>query len=244
MAILNDGKVDTLPLSSKSFPLPFVPRTNFPLSTNRYGVGGAVQNDKVPLVCGGYDYSKKKSFSTCYRYNPKTHSWIVSGSMSVAKHHHASSLHPDFGLIMTGGYTNKRVRTVESTTDGRHFSRALPDLPVDVYVHNQVTVDSNTVMIFGGSLSAKNQYSNLALKLNIAEKKWKRMPNLPTGRYSPGCGVVKESGVPKRVIVAGGLPSSGVTDSVEVLELSTLTWSKGKSHMRVNGALKFSISST
>ena len=216
LAILNNGgKVDTLPLSAKAFPLPAVPKGGFPCTHFRYGVGGAVQNGKIPLACGGYDYNAKGPFSTCYRYNPKTHSWVVSGEMSEAKYHHASSLHPELGLIITGGYTNKRVRTVESTNDGKHFSKALPALPVEVHAHGQVTVDTNTVMVFGGC-PPDTCFSNMAFKLNIRQKKWKRLPNLPTGRHAPSCAVVKENGVSRRVIVAGG--NRGGTDRLRQRE--------------------------
>ncbi len=103
-------------------------------------------------------------------------------------------------------------------------------MPVQNYVHCQVTVDVNTIMVFGGCIPG-NCYADVALKLNIADKKWKRLPNLPTGRHGPACGVIREQSVPKRAVVAGGhVKGSGIAriaNVVEVLELSTLKWTRG-----------------
>ncbi len=225
MAVLNNGVVDTLPLSKKSFPLPSVSKS-FPMAL-QHSAGGAVEDGTAPLVCGGRDTSGK-AVDKCFRYSHKTRAWTESGRMQDARLGHAASVHPDLGLVMTGGARtgNKQVGIVETTKDGKHFSRTLPALPVPNFVHCQVTVDSNTIMVFGGCIPGNCAY-NAALKLNIAERKWKKLPNLPTGRHGPGCGLVSERGAPKRVVVAGGRGSGGITDKVEVLDLSTLTWSTG-----------------
>ncbi len=224
-------KVETLALSSKSFPLPTV-SSKFP--TSFVNTGGAVQGGRVPLVCGGHVHKRGKSAS-CYRYSMKGNAWVESGKMSEAKSHLASSIHPELGLVITGGHIhgNRRSSAVESTKDGKHFSRQLPNLPVAVHAHCQVTVDPNTIMVFGGC-TAHGCSSNMALKLNIRERKWKKLPSMPTGRHGPGCGVVSEKGVPKRVIVTGGHVHQRIgkgphriTNRVEILELSTLTWSMG-----------------
>ncbi len=224
LAMLNNRKVDTLPLSSKSFPLPTVTQA-FPAQIDQ-AVGGAVEDGSVPLVCGGYD-SKGTRKSECYKYSHETHIWTLSGRMTEAKSQHAASIHPDLGLIITGGHTGGRVlTTVESTTDGKHFSKSLPAMPIPNYVHCQVTVGSNTIMVFGGCRSGNCQ-ADVALKLNIAEKRWKKLPALPTGRHAPACGVVEERGTPKRVVVSGGWRASKILTTVEVLQLSTLKWSTG-----------------
>ncbi len=229
LAILPNGRVDTLPLSSKSFPLPAVQRS-FPVK-RVHSTGGAIQDGTAPLACGGTD-AKGNRFDSCYKYSPKDRAWTESGWMSVGRSHHASSVHPDLGLVITGGYTSKgRTAAVEFTRDGKHFSKSLPAMPVAMHVHCQVTVDANTIMVFGGC-PEDTCYSDVALKLNIAEKKWKKLPKMPTGRHAPSCGVVKENGVPKRVVVAGGhVPGSGparISNKVEILELSTLTWKTGR----------------
>ncbi len=139
---------------------------------------------------------------------------------------HAASMSPKFGLIITGGYSErKRVKTVESTLDGKHFHHSLPDLPRENENHCQVTVDDRTIMVFGGCLNG-DCYSKTAWKLDTVEKKWTRLPNMPTGRHSTACGVISEGGIPRRIVVAGGW-QRGLLNTVEVLDLSTLTWSTG-----------------
>ncbi len=224
--MLNGHKVDALPLTSKSFPLPTFGR--FPVLRD-LAVGGAVKGGTLPIICGGNWGSTR--YDECFTFNTKTHAWTESGKMSEKKCCQAASVHPTLGLVMTGGNDGKKnLNTVESTTDGKHFSSALPAMPIDNRHHCQVTVDSNTIMVFGGCTS-RACTSQVALKLNIAQKKWKKLPKLPTGRFGPGCGVVKERGVPKRVVVSGGhIPGGGVariTTKVEVLELSTLKWTSG-----------------
>ncbi len=226
MVLVGNSKVDALPLSPKSFPLPAVTRA-FPGKFRYRGVGGAVQDGTVPIICGG-DTGGGKRVDTCYRYSPKARTWTQSGRLSHAKDAMAASLHPEFGLVITGGYNGKIYDTVESTRDGKHFTRSIwPSLPEANHAHCQVTVDPNIIMVFGGC-TPSNCNSDTSLKLNIAEKKWKKLPKLPAGRYGPACGVIKERGVAKRVLVAGGHTKGGITDNVVVLELSTLTWTNGE----------------
>ncbi len=73
-----------------------------------------------------------------------------------------------------------------------------------------------------------NCFSKTALKLDLKTKRWKKLPALPTGRPAVTCGLVSKDGNPKRIVVAGGFsPTWKAIDTVEVLELATLTWSKG-----------------
>ncbi len=55
----------------------------------------------------------------------------------------ASSVHPELGLVMTGGWLNRQtdIRTVEATRDGRNLFK-LPQMPFRLHGHCQVTVDT------------------------------------------------------------------------------------------------------
>ncbi len=121
---------------------------------------------------------------------------------------------------------SRSIATVVSTKDGKRFSRALPDMPAAIQDHCQTTIDASFIMVFGGGASA--------LKLDIRGKKWKRLPNMPRGRHGPVCGVVREKGLPKRAVVAGGWTHvihsrRQPTNQVDILELSTLVWKRGHS---------------
>ena len=225
LAIFNNAVVDTLPLSKDSFPLPVLPK-EFPISWHQ-SRGGAINDGKVPLLCGGQG-PKDLQYDKCFRYSTKTRAWTESGRMSEGKSHHAASVHPEMGLVITGGWLGggRRTATVEATKDGKHFSKDLPSLPEPLSSHCQVTVNANIIMVFGGA-TARASPSDTALKLNVAERKWKKLPRLPTGRHGLSCGLVKEQGVPKKVVVNGGWKGSGL-NKVEVLDLNTLTWNTGE----------------
>ncbi len=95
-------------------------------------------------------------------------------------------------------------------------------MPVETHVHCQATVDSNTVMVFGGCTEGNCQLDT-ALRLGLAKNKWKKLPSLPTGCIGPSCGVVRERGQPRRFIITGGWRRRRILlNTVEILELSNL----------------------
>ena len=147
--------------------------------------------------------------------------------MRQPKYNMAASIHAYFGLVITGGHDyNGYVNTVESTKDGRRFS-ILPPMPTTNTGHCQVTVDLDTIMVFGGANNDHKQFTDVAFKLDVAERKWSVLPKLPTGRQGPACGVIREKDLPKRVVVSGGKVPGGTTNNVEVLDLASLKWTSG-----------------
>ncbi len=71
--------------------------------------------------------------------------------MTVPRHHAAASSHPTLGLIITGGWDGtKYLRSTESTADGSAFISDYEQLPEPSFNPCQVTVDEDTVMLFGG----------------------------------------------------------------------------------------------
>ena len=181
----------------------------------------------LPIVCGGWN-SKGAYYDACFRYDTVSKKWSESGWMSAGgKRHAAASVHPELGLVITGGHTGSKViRAVETTKDGRSFSHNIPDMPTPNHAHCQVTVDKNTIMTFGGCIIGNCNLKNV-YKLDTRTKKWSRLPSLPTGRHAPICEVVRERGVPKRIVVAGGWSAGKYINTVEILDLTTLTWKKG-----------------
>ena len=120
------------------------------------------------------------------------------------------------------------MASAESTRDGKRFSK-LPEMPVAVRSHCQVTVDANTVLVLGRT-TPKNPWDTITLQLDLVQRKWMHLPRMNTGRTHFACGAVKAG---KKVIIAGGhLPH--YTDKVEILDMSTLTWSSGTTYNKVN----------
>ncbi len=223
LALLGGNTVDALPVDKKALPLPNVAGPKKPITFKFGSAGGAVQGETIPLSCGG-DIGKNTYTDKCLTYDPKSKIWSESGQMSEKRCFAKASTHPDLGLVITGGTPSwpRPFAAVETTRDGKHFSKPFPDMPLATRQHCQVTVDANTIMVFGGT-TLKDFWARDTQQLDISKKMWKLLPKMPTGRTDFGCGVVNVAGTPKGVIVAGGHTPAG-TDKVEVLDLLSLTW--------------------
>ncbi len=232
MAVLLNRHINTLPLSAKSFPLPAAP-PGLPVLLH-YNTGGALQGGTVPVVCGGYFRLSRKVYSNkCHIYSSATGKWSESpGRLSERKAYLASSMHPDLGMVITGGYLGgkRTISTVESTTDGVHFSKELPALPVTMNSHCQLTVDANTIMVIAGYRDEDpNPYLDVVLRLDVRAKRWIWLPKMPVARYGSACGVVSERGQPDRVVVTGGWSKHERNENrVDVFRISTQTWEAGR----------------
>ncbi len=185
----------------------------------------------MPLLCGGFDGDFKNPSDQCYKYSSGSKKWKAVGRMSSGRRLHKASVHPELGLIITGGHDGENLlTTVDSTSDGKHFDHSLPDLPVATENHCQVTVDAQTVMVFGGCQQGEGRCpTNSALKLDTKQKKWTSLPNLPKGRFQLICGLVSELGLPRKVVITGGWNRASLS-TVDILDLSTMTWSTGKAY--------------
>ena len=228
---LHSDPADHLALSPDAFPLP--ERTTFYGYGVSYAAVGIVNRGRTGLVCGGGrpSYSSINNiFNKCYAYLPflPNRRWIQTRSkMPTPRIFLGSSVHPDFGLVMTGGWTGKAaLASVLATQTGDAFDHSLPNLPEVKSGHCQVTVDRSTIMVFGGFNDSSPTSS--AFKLDLTQKKWTPLPDVPLARHRVGCGLIRESGLAAKVIVFGGLTKSGSVDNVDILDLVDLRWSKGK----------------
>ncbi len=217
--------VSTLPIDKRAvLPLPSVPGRGKEAFFQR-GAVGAVDGGTAPLSCGGGRGTRDSTTNKCFKYDPKSRAWKLSGLMMVERRNTGYSVHPDLGLVITAGDGNrgKTHASAEATQDGKHF-KALPSLPVKMAHHCQVTLDDNSIVVSGGLASRKN--INTVLLLDIAERKWKPLPGLKTARHGHGCGVLRVAGQPRKLFIAGG-SSTRTENGVEVLDLDTLKWTAG-----------------
>ena len=127
---------------------------------------------------------------------------------------------------MTGGYTGfSSLDTAEVLSDGgwQDFSISLP---VTIYAHCMVFVNSTTVMIIGGIQNGVGDSPN-TFYFNTENEKWVAGPKLLSGRQQHSCGKLqRESGSSQEsVIVAGGYG----TKSVEILDNGASEWRTGPS---------------
>jgi hypothetical protein len=195
---------------------------SFPLAT--LGSFGGLGFQDQPMICGGYDSNK------CYTL--VENEWTPSPSLKTARYLAAVSKPPYSSkpqkLFVTGGSNQSSVEglnTAEVLTE-QGWETLPQKLPVTIYRHCQVHVNSTTVMVIGGlqngSKSAKTFY------FNTENDAWTEGPQLKNARDSHSCGRIrKDSNSPDfSIIVAGG--NDGHTLSyVEILDHGSNQWRKG-----------------
>ena len=123
---------------------------------------------------------------------------------------------------MSGG----DVDEVTITEDAEHFEELEP-MPYSSIDHCVAAINENTIFLTG--LGLKNDES---FKYDRDTKEWISLPNMPTGRYSLGCGVVRDGSGKIEVIVFGGrkcrrqsaLCSADGMDVVEIFDIEENSW--------------------
>ncbi len=232
--VVHESLPDHLALSPNAFPLPRTSNLNY---NGRLFAGvGVIDRGRTGLVCGGvFPFAPNvDSSANCYAYLPfvpigaNTRRWhLTKGKMAAPRGYQGYSVHPELGLVMTGGWNKKAtLASVESTHTGEVFDTSLPDMPEAKSGHCQVTVDNSTIMVFGGH-SATGKSSS-AFKLDLTVKKWSRIADVPLARHHLGCGLVKRNGTATKVVVYGGISKSGTEDTVDILDLGNFKWTSGK----------------
>jgi N-acetylneuraminic acid mutarotase len=184
----------------------------------------------IPFMCGGHHYYQESD--SCWKYDLVQDAWSQTGNMSKRGISMASVYSDEFGgLVLTGGWNpeqKERFYFVEVTKDGRSFETLTP-MPAGVDKHCLAVIDADRVMVVGGH-SSKFGYSSRAAFMydKMATGKWTSLADMPTGRYSVGCGTVRDgNGVALQVVVAGGANKESL-DTVEIYDVVKGTWKTGK----------------
>jgi hypothetical protein len=130
----------------------------------------------------------------------------------------------DGKLLVTGGYDGSfSLKSAEMLTE-EGWESNIPSLPVTVWAHCMVTVNSTTVMVIGGfqngSLSGKTFY------FTFGEESWTERPQLKIKRRSHSCGKIRRNKDSQEmsIIVAGGYDDSSYLSSVEILDEGSNEW--------------------
>jgi hypothetical protein len=135
----------------------------------------------------------------------------------------ASALLYDGKLLLTGGFdeSGSPVNSAEILTE-EGWESNIPSLPVTVYGHCMVTVNSTTVMVIGGW---RNGYSGKTFYFTFGEESWTEGPELKNKRIYLSCGKIRRNKESQEmsIIVAGGEDGS----SVEILDEGSNEWQTG-----------------
>ena len=188
----------------------------FPIEV--YGAVGGLLNKKA-LICGGilsfWDYS-----DGCYVIGEGND---VVVTMTEKRLYAASVVHHKQLLITGGRNGNNYLKSTEwiSLEDGSGSSTNGGDLPMTLYGHSMVAINTSMAMIIGGY---SNGYSDKTFYFNPMEQPfiWTDGPPLMQARYFHASALLGQY-----VVTAGG---SGGGSSVEILDLNSSPhqWTQGK----------------
>jgi hypothetical protein len=162
----------------------------------------------------------------CYSF--ENNAWASSPTMSSVRVYAAAAQLQDGKLLVTGGYDDLSHRHSSSemlTEEG--WESNIPPLPVTVYGHCMITVNSTTVMLIGGWQNGK--LSGNSFYYSLGEENWTGGPELMFKRGSTGCGKIRSNkvGPEMNFIVAGGWNGSSRLSSVEILNEGSNMWQTG-----------------
>jgi hypothetical protein len=185
--------------------------------------GGLIGN--TAIICGGRDITYSwYYFDECYSLSSETTTLVTH--MSVGRFYAASIVINDNTLWITGGtgdvgeYLKSTEKvTVTGTMPG-------PDLPMSLYKHAMVAINSTCSMVIGGGYSSGSSASTFFYDHNEGE--WTSGPSLMHTRYWHAAGVVTDEVTDENVVAVTGGSYSGVgdLDSTEIMQDGE--WVQGK----------------
>ncbi len=196
---------------------------NFPVSI-RSSIGGLGFQDK-PMICGGTDYEQKYISNNCYYL--EGNKWTSLPSINTPRTYAAVSPYPSKfqKCFVSGGYNgNSSLNTAEVLTE-QGWETFPQSLPVSIYAHCSVVVNSTIIMVIGGFQNGYLSPSSATYFFNTEHKIWAKGPRMKKMRRSHSCGRIRKNSQSQElsIIVAGGFYDA----SVEILDLGSNEWRNG-----------------
>jgi hypothetical protein len=185
---------------------------------------GGVGFKENPIICGGYqNYANSNK---CYSL--ENNKWVSSASMKSVRIAAAATQLQDGKLLVTGGFESEDsdLNSAEMLTE-EGWKSNIPSLPVTIYGHCMVTVNSTTVMAIGGRQNG--WYSGKTFYFTFGEESWTEGPELKNKRLYHSCGKIKRNHESQEmsIIVAGSFDGSSRLSSVEILDEGSNEWQTG-----------------
>jgi hypothetical protein len=187
---------------------------------------GGLGLKEIPIICGG---AQEKEYYSNSCYSLENNSWVSSASMNTVRAYAAAAQLQDGKILVTGGLDNSfsYLNSAEMLTE-EGWESNIPSLPVTIWYHCMVPVNSTTVMVIGGLQNAR--LSGKTFYFTIGEESWTEGPELKIKRMCHACGRVRRNSRSQgmSIIVVGGRNgSSSSISSVEVLDESSNEWETG-----------------
>jgi hypothetical protein len=193
---------------------------NFPAKV--HGATGGLGFKGNPIICGGYQNSTFSKSCYCFENNK----WIPSQSMNSERYYAAAAQLQDGKLLVTGGYTGSDYLNSFEMLTQQGWEINIPSLPVTIYAHCMVAVNSTTVMVIGGSQNV--QFSGKTFYFTFGKESWTDGPALKYKRIFHSCGRIQSNkqSLDMSIIVAGGFDTSYLP-TVEILGDGSNEWKTG-----------------
>ncbi len=193
---------------------------NFPARV--YAAIGGLGFKGNPLICGG-DQNGTVS-NECFSL--ENNEWVSSASMNSVRVLAAAAQLQDGKLLVSGGRDDSAYLNSAEMLTEEGWESNMPSLPVTIFDHCMVTVNSTTVMAIGGLHD--NPYSGKTFHFTFGEESWTEGPELKNKRASHSCGKIQRNKESQdiSIIVAGGFDGS-LLSSVEILDEGSNEWQTG-----------------
>jgi hypothetical protein len=135
----------------------------------------------------------------------------------------------DGKLLVTGGYddSGSDLNSAEMLTE-EGWESNIPSLPVTIYAHCMVTVNSTTVMAIGGYQNGQD-FSEKTFYFSFGEESWTKGPELKNKRGWHSCAKIRRNKESQEmsIIAAGGYFDGSSLSSVEILDEGSNQWQTG-----------------
>jgi hypothetical protein len=135
---------------------------NFPATV--YAAIGGLGFKENPILCGG----RQNGAGSNKCYSLDNNEWISLASMNSVRSSAAAAQLQDGKLLVTGGSDASDYLNSSEMLTEEGWESNLPSLPVTIFAHCMITVNSTTVMAIGGfqngSFSGKTLYFTLGEK--------------------------------------------------------------------------------
>jgi N-acetylneuraminic acid mutarotase len=192
---------------------------NFPAKV--YSVIGGLGFNGNPIICGG----RQNNVHSNKCYSLENNEWVSSASMNAVRVAAAAAQLQDGKILVTGGddRSGSSLNSAEILTE-EGWESNIPSLPVTIYGHCMVTVNSTTVMAIGG-FQNNQDFSGKTFYFTFGEDSWTEGPELKNKRVHHSCGRIRRNKESQEmsIIVAGG----SYLSSVEILGEASNEWQRG-----------------
>ncbi len=175
------------------------------------------------IICGGWQNGVRSN--KCYSL--ENNEWVASASTNSVTVGAAASQLKDGKLLVTGGYDDSgSLKSAEMLTEDGWESN-IPSLPVTIYGHGMVTVNSTTVVVIGGDQNG--ELSGKTFFFTFGDESWTEGPELKNKRWYHSCGKIRRNKESQEmsIIVAGGSVRGSYLSSVEILDEGSNEWQTG-----------------